>query len=102
MRIEGMPSTVYSPQTIQKPVEPAGNAKTTGANFGDEMQNAVDNINNLQSKASEMVEKVATGQTDEVHKAMIAMEQASLTFNFTLQVRNKVLDAYQEIMKTQV
>jgi flagellar hook-basal body complex protein FliE len=102
MRIEGMPSPISSTQNIQRPVEPIENTQSTGSTFGEHIQNAVDNINNLQSKASEMVEQVVTGQTDEIHKAMIAMEQASLSFNFGLQVRNKALDAYQEIMKTQL
>ncbi len=101
MRIEGMPTPVYSQQNTQRSTAPTGETQPIGT-FGEHVQNAVDNINNLQSKASEMVEKVALGQTDDVHKAMIAMEQASLTFNFGLQVRNKVLDAYQEIMKTQL
>lgn len=102
MRIEGMPSLISSTQNIQRSVEPKENIQSTVSTFGEQIQNAVDNINNLQSKAGEMVEKVVTGQTDEIHKAMIAMEHASLTFNFGLQVRNKALDAYQEIMKTQL
>lgn len=102
MRIEGVPSTIYAPQPVQRPVEPSGDQQIAGPSFGEQVTNAIGQINDLQAKASDLVEKVATGQVEDVHKAMIAMEHASLSFNFGLQVRNKALEAYQEIMKTQI
>jgi len=83
-------------------VEPTSESPATGPSFGEQVQQAVEQINDLQNQASSLVEKVATGQIEDVHKAMIAMEHASLSFNFGLQVRNKALDAYQEIMRTQI
>ena len=45
---------------------------------------------------------MATGDIEDVHQAMVAMQKASLALQFTVQVRNKVIDAYTEIMHTQV
>ena len=56
----------------------------------------------LQTNADELMAKVAAGNPEDAHKAVIAMEHALMSLDFTLQIRNKVLDAYQEIMKTQV
>jgi len=102
MHIDTMTSAVSSPQQIQRQVESTATGQPTGANFGEQLSHAVEHINGLQQNASNLVEQVATGQIENVHTAMIAMEQASLSFNFGLQVRNKVLDAYQEIMRTQI
>jgi len=102
MRIEGVPSSIDSLQSVRRPAEPAGEPQASGPTFGEQVQKAVEQISDLQSEASDLVEQVATGQVEDVHKAMIAMEQASLSFNFGLQVRNKALEAYQEIMRTQI
>ena len=63
---------------------------------------ALGQVNNLQQQADDMAVKLATGDVEDVHKAMIAMNKARLAFDFTLQVRNKVVEAYQEIMRMQV
>jgi len=102
MHIDAMTSAVSSPQQIQRQVESPATGQPAGASFGEQLSQAVEHINGLQQNASNLVEQVATGQIENVHQAMIAMEQASLSFNFGLQVRNKVLDAYQEIMRTQI
>ncbi len=79
--------------------QPEGGA---GASFGDAMIKALGQVNKLQQQADDMAVKLATGDVEDVHKAMIAMNKARLAFDFTLQVRNKVIEAYQEIMRMQV
>lgn len=81
----------------------AGSAQgSSGISFGSAMKKAVGEVNKLQSKADDMVVKLATGDVEDVHAAMIAMNKAKQAFDFTLQVRNKVIEAYQEIMRMQV
>lgn len=70
--------------------------------FGAAMKSAIKEVNNLQQVADQTAVKLATGDVEDVHKAMLAMNKAKLAFDFTLQVRNKVVDAYQEIMRMQV
>lgn len=56
-----------------------------------------------QIKTSEtLVQELASGQTDNLHQIMISLEKAKLSFELTLQVRNKLLEGYQEIMRMQI
>ena len=73
-----------------------------GTGFQNAVKNAVAEVNNLQHQADDLAVKLATGDVEDVHKAMIAMNKAKLALDFTIQVRNKVVEAYQEIMRMQV
>lgn len=75
---------------------------TQSISFGDQVKNAINNVNGLQTKANDMVEQVASGDPENAHQAVIVMEHSLMALDFTLQVRNKVLDAYQEIMRMQI
>lgn len=75
---------------------------TGSVSFGGAMKKALGEVNNLQQDADKMAVQLATGDVEDVHKAMIAMNKAKLAFDMTLQVRNKVLEAYQEVMRMQV
>ena len=70
-----------------------------GADFGRQVADAVGQVNDLQVRADEAV---LNGSTEDAHQAMLAMEHASLALDFSLQVRNKVIEAYQEVMRTQL
>ena len=87
-------------EILHLPTQPInGNA---GMDFAAHVTQAINHLNDLQQHANTLTEQVATGKVEDTYKAMIAMEQASLAFDYTLEVRNKVLDAYQQIMQTQV
>ena len=73
-----------------------------GRGFRNAVEKAVAEGNNLQHQADDLAVKLATGDVEDVHKAMIAMNKAKLALDFTIQVRNKVVEAYQEIMRMQV
>ncbi|MCE5324251.1 flagellar hook-basal body complex protein FliE [bacterium] len=66
------------------------------------VKKGIKEVNSLQSQADDMAVKLASGDIENVHEAMIAMQKAKLAFEFTVQVRNKIIDAYQEIMRMQV
>ncbi len=82
----------------------SGSAKfgPAGTGFQNSIEKAVAEVNNLQHQADDLAVKLATGDVEDVHKAMIAMNKAKLALDFTIQVRNKVVEAYQEIMRMQV
>jgi flagellar hook-basal body complex protein FliE len=61
---------------------------------------ALEPVNNLQNEAADLDSKLAAGKLEYVHQAMVTAEKASLALNLTIQVRNKVVEAYQEIMRT--
>lgn len=76
--------------------------KTKGASFADFLNNAIKDVNKLQLESERLNEAFAMGRTDNVHQVMIAAEKAEIALQFTMQVRNKILDAYQEIMRMPV
>ena len=70
--------------------------------FGEMLKQAVSEINQLQNSADKAITNVQLGQSGSIHEAMIALEKADLSFRAMMQVRNKILEAYQEVMRMQV
>jgi flagellar hook-basal body complex protein FliE len=70
--------------------------------FSNLLEEAISKVNTLQNKADQMMEKLATGEVKDLHQVMIALEEANLALQLTLQIRNKVVEAYQEIMRMQI
>ena len=78
--------------------------KTSGnkTSFADVINDALNRVNDLQVQSSNMTDDFLTGKSDNIHSVMIAGSKADLALQMTLQVRNKVMDAYKEIMNMQV
>jgi len=70
--------------------------------FADTLSDAVNKVNEVSREADVQMQKLATGETKNIPEVMIATEKASIAFKLLTQVRNKMIDAYQEIMKMQV
>jgi flagellar hook-basal body complex protein FliE len=70
--------------------------------FANVLQTAVENVNRLQHEAGDAARAFAVGQASSIHDTMIAMEKADISLRLLTQVRNKAVEAYQEIMRTQV
>ena len=85
---------------ISKPRLP-GKAED-GASFGDVLKNAISTANELQKQSDTEIQKLMTGETQDLHTTMIAVQKADLSFQMMMQVRNKIVQAYQEIMRMQV
>ena len=76
-------------------------AASTGS-FADVLGNMVREVNAKQAAASEAVTGVIAGENVPLHSAMIAIEEASVSFQLMVEVRNKLLDSYQELMRMQI
>lgn len=76
--------------------------KDAGPSFADTLKEAVNNVNQLSLDADTKAQELATGKTDDIAGVMIATEKADIALRAMVQVRNKIIDAYQEIMKMQV
>ena len=72
---------------------------TKGVSFGEFLNSAIKQVDGLQKDSEKLNEDLALGLTDNIHQVMIASEKASIAMQFTMQVRNKIMDAYQEIMR---
>ena len=86
---------------VTAPGAPAGGVGSPSA-FSDAMRTAISEVNSLQSKSSAASESYERGETTDIAAVMLARETASLGFQATLQVRNKLLSAYKDIMSMPV
>lgn len=73
-----------------------------GESFADSLKKAVNTVDALQKDADVKMQELATGKSQNIHETMIAAEKADIALKLMVQVRNKIIDAYQEIMKMQV
>ncbi|MCA9460551.1 MAG: flagellar hook-basal body complex protein FliE [Nitrospira sp.] len=75
---------------------------SSGRGFGDLLTQAVEQVNRMQHEAGRLEDAVARGEDVNIHQAVIAGEKAGLSFQLMTKVRNKLIDAYEEIMRMQV
>jgi flagellar hook-basal body complex protein FliE len=80
----------------------SGAASTQSKSFVDYLKDGVNEVASLQVHADRKAVEVATGRSGELHEAMLAATQAELGFNLMVQIRNKVIEAYQEVMRMPV
>jgi len=70
--------------------------------FGELLGKMVGKVNELQTSADKSIQGLATGESKGLHEVMLAVEKASVSFQMLTQVRNKAVEAYQEIMRMPV
>ncbi|MCX7710682.1 MAG: flagellar hook-basal body complex protein FliE [Clostridia bacterium] len=73
-----------------------------GVSFSDYLKDALNKVNDLQLESEQMTQDFAAGRTDNIHQVMIAAEKADVALQFTMQIRTKIMDAYNEIMRIPV
>ncbi len=73
-----------------------------GGSFGEMLKSAISTANELQKQSDVEIQKLMTGETQDLHTTMLAVQKADLSFQMMMQVRNKLVQAYQEIMRMQV
>lgn len=80
-----------------------GPAGTVGASgFVDSLKSAIGKVNDTQMEAGRAVEALMTGETQDLHRTMVALQQADVSFQLMMQIRNKLVAAYEEIQRMQV
>ena len=72
-----------------------------GLNFGDVLKNAVHSVNQVNDNAAAQVNNLLQGGSTDMNSVMIAVEKADVSFQLMMQVRNKIVNAYQDIEKMQ-
>jgi flagellar hook-basal body complex protein FliE len=80
----------------------AASAAGQPGEFQNALASAINSIDTSQKNAATSVQQFLTGENEELHTTILATQKAELAFELGLQVRNKVVDAYQEIMKMQM
>jgi flagellar hook-basal body complex protein FliE len=73
-----------------------------GQSFGDFLKDSIGKVNSLQQDANVAMEKLASGESQNLHETLLAVEKAEISFKMMNQIRTKVIDSYREIMKMQI
>lgn len=102
MSITGISSTASMLHAAQTRAPSAQGATPQAPDFAHRLEKAVNDVNAQQSKATEAARAFETGQTDDLAAVMVEQQLASLGFQMTMQVRNKALTAYRDIMNMPV
>lgn len=97
IKIDGASSMVN--QALQTTRE---GAKATDKSFSEVLNNVINEVNETEQNSVSMVEKLATGEIDNVHEVFLAASKAELTLNMAIEVKNKLVEAYKEIMRLQL
>ncbi len=87
------------------PIQPkpaSGAQEPQGPSFKEYFADSINEIQQLQTAADDSINKLVTGEVTNVSEAMIAIEKANQAFLTLLQVRNKIISAYEQIQRTQV
>jgi len=102
MSIAAIPAVGASAWQAQIPTAAKPTAASGGKSFADTLQGAMDSVNESHVKADDKLAELATGQTPDIHGTMIALQEADITLRTMVSVRDKVVDAYQQVMNMQI
>ena len=93
------------PSSIQPigPIEIGGAAPASGGSeFSNILQGAIDQVEGASNNANQSVQNFLSGDGEDLHSTVLAVQRANLEFDMLMQVRNKVVSAYQEVMRMQM
>jgi flagellar hook-basal body complex protein FliE len=90
-------SAVPAAPSLGSATAPAG-----AGGFLDSLKTAVGKVNDVQLQAGQAVDALMTGQTQDIHRTMVALQQADVSFQLMMQIRNKLVTAYEEIQRMQI
>ena len=92
--------TPISPKPQKNDVKDTDSKQQTGS-FSETLNNSMEEVNQLQKEADKAIEALATGETKDISQTMIAIEKANVSFQLMTQVRNRLVEAYQEVLRMQ-
>lgn len=95
----GITSLPITPPT--GPTAPTGAGNDNGGGFGSLLNQAIDRVGELKHTSDQQVSELIQGDRQDVHNVMIAVEKADVAFQLMMQVRNKIVNAYEEVSKLQ-
>lgn len=91
-----------APDMVRQAYDLGASEPKTGTGFADRLQEMLGDVNQAQQVSGDIQAAAIRGEDVAVHDVMIASEQAGLAFDLMVEIRNKLVDAYQELLKTQV
>ena len=91
-----------TPPTEVPGATPGQGAAQGATSFGQVLKDSLSQVNHLQHEADTAIQELATGGKATLHDTMLALQKADLSFKLMMQVRNKIVEAYQEVLRMQV
>ncbi len=91
-------STVLNSTSLKKD----NDKENISSSFDTILKSSIDEVNNLQKNAQKAMTDIATGEVKDLHQAAIAIDKAEISMKMMLEIRNKALNAYKEILRTQI
>lgn len=89
-------------QAAGLPARPSRAAGAKAPDFGSALGGLVDQVNTAQGEADQAIQQLVAGKTENLHEVMLAVNKAELSFQFLMETRNKLVNAYQEVMRMQL
>jgi flagellar hook-basal body complex protein FliE len=89
-------------QPIGTPIDIGGATPAGGSDFSNILQGAINQVEGASNNANQSVQQFLSGDGEDLHSTVLAVQRASLEFDMLMQVRNKVVSAYQEVMRMQM
>jgi flagellar hook-basal body complex protein FliE len=96
----GSPLPGILPLSQVSPGVETGKPRNEGSDFYSQLQTAFNQVEQLQTEADQQIAGLLNGQGEDIHRAMIAVEKANLSFQLMMQVRNKIVQAYRDVSGT--
>ena len=100
MKVDGINPASIIKEATNKVNNPSH--QSPGADFGELLNDAISKVNELQKNSDELSEELAVGEADNLHDVVIAAEKADIALSLTIQVRDKIVEAYDEMMRMQI
>jgi flagellar hook-basal body complex protein FliE len=87
---------------LPSPFEEKRQTEGSGTTFFETLKGAIGDVNKLQQEADQAILELSSGENRDIHNTMIAMEKAGISFQLMMQVRNKIISAYETIMRMNI
>lgn len=107
IQVDGAPGGGMSEQRVinemqRNGVQAGGGGEGDSKTFGELLEKSLSDVNQHQLQADRAIRELVAGRTKNIHETMLAIERADMSLKLAMQVRNKLLDAYREVMRMQV
>lgn len=96
-KINGLPTPI-TPKENQNPIK----GKEGQGDFLSTLNDFMGEVNQLQQESGKSVKSLVSGDITNIHDVMVAVEKASVSFELMMEIRNKVIEAYREVMRIQI
>lgn len=104
-KINSQPLQLESSSAVESPLklkDAAGGDDAATSSFLQYLKEGLASVNQTQQDSDKAVREMMAGSTKNIHEAMLFLEKADMTYKMAMQVRNKIIDAYREVMRMQV